>query len=110
MYTKEEEWKAEKARSDSIAKDADKKHQQLADRTALVGPAHTHFLSSACARKRCFDHWKCLASSLQELDKLQSSAKQEVASAQANVRPFPCSCHVRLQAPHDHCLMLHYSR
>ena len=36
-HTKEEEWKAEKARIDSIARDADRKHQQLADRTALVG-------------------------------------------------------------------------
>ena len=36
MHTKEEEWKAEKARMDSIAREADRKHQQLADRTALV--------------------------------------------------------------------------
>ena len=36
MHTKEEEWKAEKAKMDSIARDADRKHQQLADRTALV--------------------------------------------------------------------------
>ncbi|CAL5229872.1 g13283 [Coccomyxa viridis] len=56
MHTKEEEWKAEKARMDSIAREADRKHQQLADRTAL------------------------------ELDKLQSSAKQEVASAHAKAK------------------------
>ena len=36
MHIKEEEWKAEKARMDSIAREADRKHQQLADRTALV--------------------------------------------------------------------------
>ena len=36
IRSKEEEWKADKASMDSIAKDADKKHQQLADRTALV--------------------------------------------------------------------------
>ncbi len=37
---------------------------------------------------------KIFASPLQELDKLQSSTKQEVASAQDKVRPPPLSCHV----------------
>ena len=36
MQSKEEGWKLEKARMDSIAREADRKHQQLADRTALV--------------------------------------------------------------------------
>ena len=36
MRSKEEDWRADKARMDSIAREADKKHQQLADRTALV--------------------------------------------------------------------------
>ncbi len=36
VVTMEEEWKAEKARMDSTAREADRKHQQLADRTALV--------------------------------------------------------------------------
>lgn len=36
MQFKQKEWDAEKARMDAIAREADKKHQQLADRTALV--------------------------------------------------------------------------
>ena len=36
MQSKQKEWDAEKARMDAIAREADKKHQQLADRTALV--------------------------------------------------------------------------
>ncbi|CAK0784296.1 hypothetical protein CVIRNUC_007500 [Coccomyxa viridis] len=56
MLSRQEAWAAEKAKMDSIAREADKKHQQLADRTAL------------------------------ELEKLQASAKQDVAAAQAQVK------------------------
>ena len=36
MESRQEEWKSEKAKMDGVAMEADKKHQQLADRTALV--------------------------------------------------------------------------
>ena len=36
MHSKQNDWKAEKARMESVTREADKKHQQLADRTALV--------------------------------------------------------------------------
>ena len=36
ILSRQEAWAAEKAKLDGIAREADKKHQQLADRTALV--------------------------------------------------------------------------
>ncbi len=36
MHSNHKNWKDEKAKMESVTREADKKHQQLADRTALV--------------------------------------------------------------------------
>ena len=85
MLSRQEAWAAEKAKMDSIARAADKKHQQLADRTALVrnrlgsgAPLLTFPISGERpATKGLLP--------LQELEKLQASAKQDVAAAHAQV-------------------------
>ena len=89
MQFKQKEWDAEKARMDAIAREADKKHQQLADRTALVtsSPPLAHAILLGQVQRMLHANMVVITLAvLQELDKLQSSAKQDVARAQAQVR------------------------
>ena len=85
MLSRQEAWAAEKAKLDSIASEADRKHQQLADRTALV----RNGLGSGAPLSTCSISGERHANKgvlpLQELEKLQASAKQDVAAAQAQV-------------------------